>query len=50
MLGALLRATGVVKLESLLEPLKQRFGHLAEKNFEAMRKAFEETVVAEKDK
>ena len=47
MLGALLRATGVVKLESLFEPLKQRFGRLAERNINAMKKAFEETVVKE---
>ena len=47
MLGALLRATGVVKLESLFEPLRQRFGRLAERNINAMKKAFEETVVKE---
>ena len=47
MLGALLKATGVVKLESLFEPLKQRFEHLAERNINAMKKAFEETVVKE---
>ncbi len=47
MLGALLRATGVVKLESLFEPLRQRFGRLAERNIDAMKKAFEETVVKE---
>jgi len=47
MLGALLRATGVVKLESLIEPLKQRFGRLAERNINAMKKAFEETLIKE---
>ncbi len=47
MLGALLRATGVVKLESLIEPLKQRFDRLAERNINAMKKAFEETLVKE---
>lgn len=47
MLGALLRVTGVVKLESLGEPLRQRFGRLAERNINAMEKAFEETVVKE---
>ena len=47
MLGALLRATGVVELESLFEPLRQRFGRLAERNINAMKKAFEETVVKE---
>ncbi len=47
MLGALLRATGVVELESLSEPLRQRFGRLAERNINAMKKAFEETTVKE---
>ena len=47
MLGALLRATGVVKLESLSEPLEDRFGRLAERNINAMKRAFEETRVKE---
>ncbi len=47
MLGALLRATGVVKLESLFEPLRHRFDRLAERNINAMKKAYEETVVTE---
>jgi len=47
MVGALLRATGVVKLESLVEPLRQRFGRLAERNIDAMKKAYEETLVKE---
>ncbi|MFC1957573.1 2-oxoacid:acceptor oxidoreductase family protein [Chloroflexota bacterium] len=48
MLGTLLRATGVVKLESMVKPTEQRFGRLAERNLEAMRRAFEETTVKEK--
>ena len=47
MVGALIRATGVVKLESLLEPLKHRFGRIAERNIKAMQKAYEETLVQE---
>jgi pyruvate ferredoxin oxidoreductase gamma subunit len=47
MLGALLKATGVVKLESLREPLEARFGRLAERNFSAMKRAFEETMIKE---
>ena len=47
MLGALLRATGVVKLESLFEPLRQRFGRLGERNIDAMKKAFDETILKE---
>jgi pyruvate ferredoxin oxidoreductase gamma subunit len=49
MVGALIKATDVVKLDSLLEPLKHRFGRLAERNFEAMKKAYEQTVVKEKE-
>jgi pyruvate ferredoxin oxidoreductase gamma subunit len=45
MIGALLKATSVVKLESLFEPLRQRFGRLAERNIEAMKRAHEETLV-----
>jgi pyruvate ferredoxin oxidoreductase gamma subunit len=47
MLGAVLRVTGVVELESLSEPLRQRFGRLAERNINSMKKAFEETIVKE---
>ena len=47
MLGALLRAAGVVKLESLVEPINHRFGRLAERNINAMKKAFDETMVKE---
>ena len=47
MLGALLKAMAVVKMESLVEPIKERFDRLAEKNFNAVKKAFEETMVKE---
>ncbi len=48
MLGALVKATGIVKLESLFGPLQKRFGRIAEKNTNAMKKAFAETLVKEK--
>jgi len=47
MLGALLKATGIVKPESLFEPLRERFGRLAERNIKAMERAFSETAVKE---
>ncbi|HEY56770.1 MAG TPA: pyruvate synthase, partial [Dehalococcoidia bacterium] len=47
MIGALLKANEVVKLESLFEPLKERFGRLAERNINSMQKAYEVTVVRE---
>jgi len=46
-LGTLVRATGIVKLESLFQPLEKRFGRLAEKNKSAMQKAFQDTMVKE---
>lgn len=45
MLGALLKATGIVGMDALDEALERRFGRIAEKNKAAMRRAFEETVV-----
>ena len=47
MLGALLKAAGLVGLEALGEPLKKRFGKLAEKNYAALKRAYEETRVEE---
>jgi len=47
MLGALIKTTKVVELESLIEPLKERFDRLAERNINAMKRAFEETVMKE---
>ncbi|MEA3227034.1 MAG: 2-oxoacid:acceptor oxidoreductase family protein [Planctomycetota bacterium] len=47
MVGALLKATGVVVLESVIAPLEARFGRLAEKNIKAMKRAYAETVVEE---
>ncbi|MEA2076058.1 MAG: 2-oxoacid:acceptor oxidoreductase family protein [Euryarchaeota archaeon] len=46
MLGAVIKAAEIVTLESLEEPMKERFGKVATKNIEAMRKAYEETVVS----
>ncbi len=47
MIGALLKATGVVDIESLAEPLNVRFGRLAERNMNALKKAFEDTRIKE---
>jgi len=47
MVGAVVRAMEVVKLESLYEPLRHRFGRLAERNINAMKRAYEETLVQE---
>ena len=47
MIGAVIKATGIVNLDSLMEPVKHRFGRLADRNINAMKKAYEETVVRE---
>jgi len=48
MVGALIKATDVVRLESLFEPIRHRFGRLAERNIEAMERAYEETLIEER--
>jgi len=47
MVGALVKASNLVKMESLVEPLKIRFGKLAEKNYASALRAYEETLVKE---
>ena len=49
MIGALVKASNVVELESLLQPLNKRFGRLAEKNINAMQKAYKEIKVKGND-
>ncbi|MCX7966183.1 MAG: pyruvate ferredoxin oxidoreductase subunit gamma [Syntrophorhabdaceae bacterium] len=45
MLGALLKASGIVDLDYLEEPVKERFGAIAHKNINAYKRAYEETVI-----
>jgi len=45
MLGALLKATGLIKMDSLKAPIENRFGPIAQKNVNACARAFEETKV-----
>jgi len=47
MLGALIKVTDIIKLESVSEPLERRFGRLAERNLKAMKRAHQETLVEE---
>jgi len=47
MLGALIKATDVINLESIEEPIRDRFGRLAEKNIRALRRAYKETKIKE---
>jgi len=45
MIGALIKASGIVDLESLEEPVKKRFGLVAQKNINAYTRAYKETVL-----
>jgi pyruvate ferredoxin oxidoreductase gamma subunit len=47
MLGALVKATGIVNMDSLKKPIGHRFGRLAERNVQAMERAYQETVIVE---
>ena len=48
MAGAVVKATGAVKMESMTEPLQDRFGRLADRNIKAARRAYDEIVIEEK--
>jgi 2-oxoacid:acceptor oxidoreductase, gamma subunit, pyruvate/2-ketoisovalerate family len=45
MMGAFARVTGAVKMDSLVEQLRERFGNRAEGNIEAMKRAYEGIVI-----
>jgi pyruvate ferredoxin oxidoreductase gamma subunit len=45
MVGALVKGTGIMDIESLKAPFRKRFGKIADRNIQAMERAFNETVV-----
>jgi pyruvate ferredoxin oxidoreductase gamma subunit len=47
LIGALLKVTEIVKIDSLVAQLQERFGPRAKGNIEAMKRAYDETVVKE---
>jgi pyruvate ferredoxin oxidoreductase gamma subunit len=47
MLGALIKATGLIQMSCLQGPIKHRFGPIAEKNLKACSRAFDETQMVE---
>ncbi len=47
MLGALLKAAGLMSMNALRAPVQYRFGPIAEKNLAACKRAYEETFVEE---
>ena len=50
MLGALIKALEIIELDSMVDPLKARFGKIAEKNINAMTRAYDETHIKELEK
>ncbi|MBN1380856.1 MAG: 2-oxoacid:acceptor oxidoreductase family protein [Deltaproteobacteria bacterium] len=46
MIGALIKATGAVKLESMKSPIEQRFGRIADRNMNAMTRAYNEIKIS----
>jgi pyruvate ferredoxin oxidoreductase gamma subunit len=45
MLGSLVMASGVLKKESFIPPMKERFGRIAEKNISAFEQAYQKTLL-----
>jgi len=45
MLGALLKASEVVDKGAMIEPLRKRFGRIAERNIKAFERAYKETRI-----
>ena len=45
MLGSLLKARQLVHLDSLIAPIKNRFGRIAEININALKRAYRETTL-----
>jgi len=47
MIGALVKGANLLSVDALKEPFKRRFGKIASRNIEAMRRAWEETKIVE---
>ena len=45
MLGSLVRASQLIRKESFISPLRERFGRIAERNIAAFERAYQETVL-----
>jgi pyruvate ferredoxin oxidoreductase gamma subunit len=46
MVGALIKGAGILSVDSLKEPFRERFGKIAPKNISAMTRAYKATTVA----
>jgi len=47
MLGAFIKATGIVGIDALSEALQNRFGRIAARNINAFKRAHEEAAIEE---
>ena len=47
MLGSLVKASELIKKESFILPLKERFGRIAGKNISAFERAYQETILTQ---
>jgi len=45
MIGALLKVTGILELEAMKESIEHRFGRIAQKNLNAMKRAYDEIKI-----
>ncbi len=46
MIGALLKVTGIMGLEAMKDPVEHRFGRIAQKNINAMKRAYDEIKIS----
>lgn len=46
MIGALLKVSGVLELDAMKEAVEHRFGRIAQKNLNAMKRAYEEIEIS----
>jgi len=47
MVGALVKGTGILTVEALVEPFNRRFGKIAARNIQAMKRAWEEVALVQ---
>lgn len=46
MIGALLKVTGIMELDAMKESIEHRFGRIAQKNLNAMKRAYDEIKIS----
>jgi pyruvate ferredoxin oxidoreductase gamma subunit len=46
MIGALLKVTGIMEIDAMKEAIEHRFGRIAQKNLNAMKRAYDEIKIS----